>query len=339
MSIHHQILGAPFKDNAVYVTVEPGQTIHRLLFDCGQSCLDTLLNREIMALDQVFFSHFHIDHIAGFDTLLRLNYHRESKPMRLWGPEGAGEIVAHRLRGVTWDLVYELPGEWYVSELQPEVIETFLFKTAEGFRYKHRHQTTSFSPQILSTTDYTVEACFLRHSVTSMAYKVTEKPSWHVDSQVLRAMGLQQGAWLNQLKDFSRDDQEMVQIQGKPYHLGELRERLLSRQAGESLVYLTDLIYSSENVQALKHFLQGCDRIICESTYLSRHQALAQKNFHLTAEQAASLAAEAEAGELILVHISDRYTTEGLAPLLQEARSIFQSTYLPVEWGKEPSLG
>lgn len=68
MAINHQILGEPGRDNALLVTVESGQSQHRLLFDCGEGCLSKIPISQIQAIEAVIFSHFHIDHIAGFDT-------------------------------------------------------------------------------------------------------------------------------------------------------------------------------------------------------------------------------------------------------------------------------
>src|SRR5690349_18809029 len=38
MSLPFQVLGGPTRDNALFVRVETGQAIHRLLFDCGEAC-------------------------------------------------------------------------------------------------------------------------------------------------------------------------------------------------------------------------------------------------------------------------------------------------------------
>ena len=333
MSIRFQVLGEPYRDNAVYAAVEPGQAIHRLLFDCGQHCLESLANHDVMAVDHLFFSHFHMDHLAGFDAFLRLNYARESKPVHLWGPAGATEILAHRLRGFTWDRVDGIPGEWFVSEIQQESVTTTLFRTKEAFRTGHPVESRPFSGEILRTDNYAVEVAILEHHVPSLAYRVTEPPTWHVDVRALQSMGWSPGDWLHRLKDFSETDQVELNLAGETYRLGVLRKRLLSEEPGESIAYLTDFVYSPENVQSLLPLLQGCDRMICESTYLSQHEPLAIRNYHLTARQAASLAREAGVGELILVHLSDRYLADGPARHLKEARSVFRNTALPAEWG------
>ena len=71
MSISYQILGQPGRDNALFVEINTGQSIHRLQFDCGEACLRDLPVSQIQAIDGLLFSHFHIDHVAGFDSYLR----------------------------------------------------------------------------------------------------------------------------------------------------------------------------------------------------------------------------------------------------------------------------
>jgi ribonuclease BN (tRNA processing enzyme) len=104
VAIHHQVLGQPGRDNALFVEINTGQSIHNFVFDCGEACLRDLSVAQIQAIDGLFFSHFHIDHVAGFDSFLRSNYDRGVGPVRVWGPAGATEIIHHRLQGITWNL-------------------------------------------------------------------------------------------------------------------------------------------------------------------------------------------------------------------------------------------
>ncbi len=104
MTIRYRVLGQPGRDNALYVELDSGQSITRLQFDCGEACQRELGVSEIRAIDHLFFSHFHVDHVAGFDSFLRSNYNRPDKPVRIWGPVGAADIVHHRLRGAIWQI-------------------------------------------------------------------------------------------------------------------------------------------------------------------------------------------------------------------------------------------
>ena len=81
MAIHYQILGQPGRDNALFFEINTGQSIHKFVFDCGEACLRDLPVAQIQAIDGLFFSHFHIDHVAGFDSFLRSNYDRADRPV------------------------------------------------------------------------------------------------------------------------------------------------------------------------------------------------------------------------------------------------------------------
>ena len=63
---------------------------------------------------------------------------------------------------------------------------------------------------------------------------------------------------------------------------------------------------------------QRQDALVCESTFLGIDADLAEKSGHMTAPQAATLAAEAGARLLVLTHFSQRYPDSGV--YLDEAR-------------------
>ena len=65
--------------------------------------------------------------------------------------------------------------------------------------------------------------------------------------------------------------------------------------------------------------------LLCESTYLEAEKDLAKSHNHLTAKEAAKIAYDAGAEELILSHFSARYLD--LRPFEQEAREIFLKTF------------
>jgi ribonuclease Z len=82
MSIEWQILGRAGADNALHVTVDSGQSRESVLFDCGEGVLDSLRPAGVQAVAHLGFSHFHMDHVAGFDGFFRLNYNRPDAPVR-----------------------------------------------------------------------------------------------------------------------------------------------------------------------------------------------------------------------------------------------------------------
>lgn len=71
MSLASQVLGNAGRDNALLVSVDSGQAVHKLLFDCGDGCLGQLPFGEVQTINHLFFSHLHMDHVSGFDTYFR----------------------------------------------------------------------------------------------------------------------------------------------------------------------------------------------------------------------------------------------------------------------------
>jgi ribonuclease Z len=66
----------------------------------------------------------------------------------------------------------------------------------------------------------------------------------------------------------------------------------------------------------------GVDLLVCESTLLGADDARAREIGHLTAPQAARIAAESGARLLVLTHFSQRYPDE--RAYLDEAREVFE---------------
>jgi ribonuclease Z len=332
MSLHFQILGEPGRDNAVFVRVESGQKVSRLLFDCGEHCLDHLSIAEIQAIDHVLFSHFHMDHISGFDAFFRVTYDRTTRQNRIWGPPGAGQIMQHRFQGFLWNLYHDLASQWDVYDISPERVEVTRYLANEAFSRAYPLPSSPYHETIIDTPEYSVCAYHMDHQTPSMAYLVREKPRLNVDTTRLEALGLRPGGWLKSLKTPQEGEAPSIEIEGKSYPLADLRRELLTETAGDSLAYLTDFIMDQQAQERLARVLQGCKVMICESQYRQVDWELAQRNYHMTASQVAETARLAQVQQLILFHLSDRYGKQEWPDLLAEARAIFPKTTFPDGW-------
>ena len=69
---------------------------------------------------------------------------------------------------------------------------------------------------------------------------------------------------------------------------------------------------------------KGVDIVLCEATYLETEAQQANEYMHMTARQAAILARDAGAKQLILTHFSQRYMS--LNEHLAQAREVFPNT-------------
>lgn len=332
MTITFDVLGKPGRDNAVFARIDSGQNVAYLLFDCGEGCLSELSVAEIQAVDHVLFSHFHMDHISGFDSFFRLTYDRTVKDNCIWGPPGSNSVMKHRFGGFLWNIYQHLESNWYVHDIHPDRIESVRFDGNEAFAEAHPLPSKSFATAIIDTPQYSVEAYHMNHQTPSIAYVIREKPRINIDPNRLKALGLSGGSWLQQIKTEREGEPTTIEIKGTTYTVAELRAQLLTRTPGQSLAYLTDFIMEASAHSLLVKALQGCTTMICESQYRAQDDELAQKNFHMTSVQAARVAKEAQVEKLILFHVSDRYQSEEWTELLREAQEIFPNTQFAEGW-------
>jgi ribonuclease Z len=72
--------------------VREGET---LLFDCGEGTQRQMMRYGVsFSLRDIFFTHFHADHLIGVIGLLRtMALQGRTEPLRLWGPRGAARVV------------------------------------------------------------------------------------------------------------------------------------------------------------------------------------------------------------------------------------------------------
>jgi ribonuclease Z len=332
MTLSFQILGDAGKDNALLVTIDSGQAVRRLLLDCGEGCLSRLPFAEIQAIDHLFFSHLHMDHVAGFDGFFRCVYGRNDRANQVWGPPGTSDILHHRFRGFLWNLVAGMQAAWHVHDLHPGRLPSRRFELAEAFAQAHVEKERAWERIFLEGPGYTVEALLMDHGTPSVAYIVRETPRIHVDSAKLAGLGLRPGPWLQRVRGSRADEAEVMVVEGVPRKVRELQDALVQVTPGEAVAYLTDFRLDSAATDRLAEALQGVGTVVCESRYRHTDEELAVRNDHMTTTQVAELARAAAVGRLVLFHLSDRYPSEEWRAMLAEARAIFPATTFPDHW-------
>lgn len=331
MTIDFKILGQPGRDNAVLVSINSGQAVHRLLFDCGDGCLNELPFREIQAIDHLFFSHFHIDHVAGFDQFLRCNYAREDRLNNIWGPPNTAEIIHHRFCGFWWNLTEEMRGTWTIHSISESDVESTRLENSEQFKTLHSEGTSPYLSVIYSTEDYSVEAILLDHKGPSVGYLVREPSKTNLQLSRLSELGLKPGPWVRELKEATDPSQTLI-VDGRAFAVADLQAKLLVESPGQSIAYVTDFLLDSATHDRLFNWLSGCNILICEAQYRHDDVELAERNYHATTSRVASLAKAAEVDQLILFHLSDRYTVAEWQAMLEESQEIFPETRFPSSW-------
>lgn len=162
------------------------------------------------------------------------------------------------------------------------------------------------------TGAFKIEARFLKHGVENIGWRITEASTRKFDDEKLRALGVR-GPMVKELSE-----KGFILINGRTVTLDEvswIRE-------GDTFAIVIDTLPCQNAIDTARN----ANLFLCESTYLEEHKELAYQHHHLTAKQAAQIAKEANAKELILTHFSARY--QNLKVFEQEARSIFPNTHV-----------
>lgn len=159
---------------------------------------------------------------------------------------------------------------------------------------------------------FKIEALELDHGVENLAWRVTESDTRKFDKSRLILKGVT-GRLVREL-----EEKGSIVIDGQTVTLDDV-SRI---RKGDSLAVVIDTRYCQNAIDIAK----DAQVLICESTYLEEHRDLAHKHFHLTARQAATIAKQANAKQLILTHFSARY--QNLKPFEDEAKEIFPNTYV-----------
>ncbi len=169
---------------------------------------------------------------------------------------------------------------------------------------------------IIDNEEYFIQAQRVRHNVPALAYSIEEKkkPRFLRDKAI--ELGVPVGPAFGRLHNG-----EEVEIDGriiKPEQvLGEPRK-------GIKITYSGDTRPCEEMIM----FARDSTILIHESTFLKQDYTNAEEYAHSTSIDAAYVAKDSNSKELILTHISTRYSEDYAEIMLKEAQSVFENTRL-----------
>lgn len=167
---------------------------------------------------------------------------------------------------------------------------------------------------------FTIEAEFLDHGVDNVGWRIQETDRIKFKKEKLSDFGIR-GLKVKELKEAGT-----VVVDGKTINI----EEVSWVRKGDVFAVAIDTKYCSNAVKLAK----GSKLFLCESTYLEEHKELAHAHGHMTAKQAAQIAKEAGAEQLILTHFSARY--RDLLPFVEEAQTIFPNTQVADDFKRFP---
>jgi ribonuclease Z len=258
-----------------------------LLFDCGEGTQRQMMRYGVgFAFRELFFSHYHSDHLLGLTGLIRtLGMQGRTDPVILYGPKGASKI----LRGAL-DVGIER------TKFPVEIVEV---RPGEA----------------LSRDEYDIVVFPTEHRADTVGYALVEHERLgRFDPARAKELGIPEGpAWgkLHRGETVELPDGRTVGPEGL---VGE-------RRPGRTVVYTGDTRPREEVVDAAR----GADLLIHEATFGHDELDRAKETGHSTALEAAEVARAAGVSRLVLTHISARYSREA-PELLAEAQAVFAET-------------
>ena len=262
--------------------VREGET---MLFDCGEGTQRQMMRYGVaFSLSDIFFTHFHADHVIGVIGLMRtMALQGRTDPMRLWGPKGAERHLKRAEQFGVDRLTFPVE----IRELEP------------GARVER--------------ADYEIRAFAVEHGPgPAMGYALVEQDrKGRFDPDRARELGVPEGPlWgrIHRGEDVTLGDGTVVQssaLVGPP-------------RPGRTVVITGDTRPSSNTIAAARN----ADLLVHEATFGDEEAERAVETGHSTAREAAIVARTAGCRRLVLSHFSARYSRDA-SELEAQARSEF----------------
>lgn len=264
------------------------------LVDCGEGTQMQLMRARINfnKVKAVFISHLHGDHCFGL----------------------FGLISSFGLLGRKAPLVVAAPAQF--EQLFWQNMSTF----CSGLDYEVEFRPLDTTQAAVAYDDRTLSVITipLAHRLPCCGFLFREKPTLpHIRRDMIDCYGIPHSQ-INNIKMGA----DWVTPEGDRVPNGQL---VTPAHPPRSYAYCSDTKY----IPTLHQLVKGVSLLYHESTYDRQFEALAEKYFHSTAAQAATVARDAGAHRLMLGHYSSRYNDEQV--LLDEAQTIFANAILAQE--------
>lgn len=265
--------------------VREGET---MLFDCGEGTQRQMMRYGVsFSLRDIFFTHFHADHVIGIVGLLRtMALQGRSEPLRLWGPRGATRTIKRAEEFGMDRLSFPLE----VTELDPDDRVNRGGYDIELFPADHR-------------------------GARAVGYALVEHDrKGRFNPELARELGIPEGPLWGEIhrgRSVAIDDGRVIE---PSVLVGPARP-------GRRVVITGDTRPTPATVEASR----GADLLVHEATFGDEEAERAVETGHSTAREAAQVAHDAGVGTLLLTHFSARYSRDA-SDLGREARDVFAAT-------------
>ena len=262
------------------------------LFDGGEGTQVSLrrLNLKWKKINAIFVSHTHADHVTGLPGILMLSAQVErSEPLYIYGPPKIAEYI----------------------ETSRKVLDMYI-------NYPIVVQEISAPCIVHSGDGYYIRAFPLEHTKTCVGYTLEEldRPG-EFNPDKARAHNVPCGPLWSQLQK----GQSVEAVDGA---IVTPEQVLGQKRSGRKFSFVTDTLY----LKSIAKEVMGSDLLVCEGMFEDELIDQAREKKHMTASQAATIARDARAKRMFMIHYSPRYTDRELTKLLDQARRIFPAAEL-----------
>ena len=267
-----------------------------LLFDPGEGTQRQLVLAGVApsTITRIHITHFHGDHCLGLPGVLQR---------------------------LSLDRVVHPVGVWYPAggqQFYDRLRRCALYNDTVDVRPHPVDQGGVVDP---GPEPFTVVAGRLDHRTETFGWRVVEPDGRRMLPDQLTEAGIT-GPDVGRLQR----DGRLVTADGREVTL----EAMSEPRRGQVFAFVMD----TRRCDAAVALAESADLLVCESTFLERDADLAAAYGHLTAAQAARVAAEAGARRLVLTHFSQRYPDA--AGFLAEAGEIFPDVVVAQDLDRVP---
>lgn len=259
-----------------------------ILIDCGEGTQVQLRKNQvhIQKINHILISHLHGDHFFGLVGLLSsLHLLGRDKGITIYGPQELEQII----------------------RLQLEVGGAKLGFDLNFIALNGKEHRLIFEDKLIEIWTFP-----LSHRIPTNGFLIKEKPKdrkLNADRFEEAGLSLTLIPKLKQGIDVELESGEIIYADEYTY----------SAKPSKSYAYCSDTIFDERIIEYIKQV----DVLYHEATFLNDKLERAKQTFHSTAEQAATIAKQAEVGKLLLGHLSARYET-GLKHF-EEASVVFEN--------------